>query len=475
MKKGDNILKSGMWFTFCNILQKGAVILSVPIFTRLMATDDYGMTATYQSWNNILFIIVSLALYMGVFNNGMIFFEKDRAGFISSLQGLSTTSALLALLFVCLFSQQIQEVVSLPKKVIFCMFPSYIFLPAFEYWNARMRFEYRYKALIVATIIYSVSTTLIPLVAVLNTENKGEAKILALIVTLSIFSAFFYILNFIKGRKFFVWKYWSYVLLFNIPLIPHYLSNVILSQSDRIMIAALCGNKQAGIYSVAGSLHGGVAVVVTAVNSAFIPWLYNELKEKRYSRINDKAEKLIILLGIFIIGVVSCTPEIIRVMASVEYYEAIYVVPPILLGSFFSLLYMFVGNIEVFYGKRLFMTCATMFSAVLNIFLNYLLIPVWGYMVCGYTTLVCELIYTSAHYLFMRNIKVEGKKITEYHIYNLKKILGISFIIIAAITIQSILYKTIIVRYMVFFCVCIYTMQYALELKRGVNNSAKNK
>lgn len=448
------ILKSGICFTFCNVLQKGALIFSVPIFTRLMSTEDYGMTATYQSWNSILIILVSLALYMGVFNNGMTFFEEDRDCFVSALQGLSTTIAIITLLVVLIFRNQISNTLGMPQSIVVCMFLSYIFLPAFEYWNSRIKFEYRYRPLLIATFVYSAITIIIPLVVVLNTKEKGEAKILSQIVALTLFSIFFYFWNFQKGKKFFVWKYWKYVLLFNLPLIPHYLSNILLGQSDRIMIAKMCGNSQAGIYSVAGSLHGGVAVVVSAINSAFIPWLYNELKADKFCEIHKKAEQLIILMGTFVFGIVSCTPEIIHILAAKEYYEAIYVVPSILMGSFFSLLYMFAGNIEVFYGKRIFMTCATAFSALLNIFLNYILIPKYGYLVCGYTTLFCEFIYAGAHFMFMCNIRVKGTKLIHHQIYNIRKIIGICGTVGIGVIIQGILYNTIVLRYFLLIAVC---------------------
>ena len=45
---------------------------------------------------------------------------------------------------------------------------------------------------------------------------------------------------------------------------------------------------------------------------------------------------------------------------------------------------------------------ASAVSAALNILLNYLCIPVFGYVAAGYTTLICYMVYALAHYLIMR-------------------------------------------------------------------------
>ena len=65
-------VKAGIWFTICNLLQRGISILTVPIFTRLLTPDQYGVYSLYLSWLNILTIFTSLNLYYGVFNKARV-------------------------------------------------------------------------------------------------------------------------------------------------------------------------------------------------------------------------------------------------------------------------------------------------------------------------------------------------------------------------------------------------------------------
>ncbi|MTV96675.1 oligosaccharide flippase family protein, partial [Streptococcus pneumoniae] len=87
----SNPVKASIWFTICNVLQKGISMITVPIFTRLLTTEQYGVYSVYQSWYSIIGVFATLNLYYGVFNNGMVKYEKDKNAFTSSMQGLTTT------------------------------------------------------------------------------------------------------------------------------------------------------------------------------------------------------------------------------------------------------------------------------------------------------------------------------------------------------------------------------------------------
>jgi len=73
--------RAAIWFAFSNVIQKGIALLTTPIFTRLLTTEQYGEYTLYQSWYQVISIIATLNLYYSVFNNGMTKYPKDRDGF----------------------------------------------------------------------------------------------------------------------------------------------------------------------------------------------------------------------------------------------------------------------------------------------------------------------------------------------------------------------------------------------------------
>ena len=453
---GDKrILKSGFWFAVCNVIQKSVMLVTVPIFTRMMTPDEYGLTAIYQSWNSVLVIVVTLSLYLGVFNNGMLHYKDDRDHYISSMQGLSTVSAIFFLALVIILQKPFGDILGLPTPIVVMMFVSFVFLPAFDYWSARNRYEYRYKGLLSATIVYAVVNVVIPVITVKNsTGNLGEAKIWGTLVAMIAFTLPFYLYNFWKGKSFFVKDYWNYAFWFNLPLLPNYLSNMILNQSDRIMIGRFCGEASAGIYSVACYLQTGVTIVIGAVNSAFVPWLYERLEKKEHDLIQKRTVPILLLLGFLTFGIISCAPELIHIMAPQKYYDAIWAVPPVVIGSYFTVLYTLCANVEIYYEKRVFMSCATMIAALLNVVLNYLMIPVFGYIACAYTTVFCYFIYGVAHFLFMNRIRTPEGWVGDYHIYSIKKIFMIYGLVMLLCVIQVAFYNLTVLRYTLIGIAC---------------------
>ena len=65
-------VRSGLWYTICSFVQKGISFITVPIFTRLLTTEQYGVVSIYYSWQSVLVVFCTLNLFSGVFNNGMI-------------------------------------------------------------------------------------------------------------------------------------------------------------------------------------------------------------------------------------------------------------------------------------------------------------------------------------------------------------------------------------------------------------------
>lgn len=101
LNKYENLsapVKASIWFTICNVVQKGIALISTPIFTRIMTTQQYGVYTIYQSWYQVLTIFATLNLSAGVFNNGLTKYPDKKNRLVSSLQGLSTTVTFLLFL-----------------------------------------------------------------------------------------------------------------------------------------------------------------------------------------------------------------------------------------------------------------------------------------------------------------------------------------------------------------------------------------
>lgn len=441
-------IKASVWFTICSILQKCISLFTVPIFTRILTPSQYGIFNVYQSWMAIIIIFATLNLQYGVFNNAMIKFEDDRDTYISSMQGL-TTILTTAIFIIYLVAHNFwNSLFQLPTVLMVCMFAEIITVPALGFWSGKQRFDYKYKVLVLITLAMSLATPILGLIAVMSTENKGVSRILSAAFVNVIVCSVIYIYDAIKGKKFYVKKYWKYALGFNIPLIPYYLSQMIFNQSDRLMINYMCGTDKAGIYSVAYSLAMILTFVINAINSSFEPWLYRKLKEKRYSEIGKIADWLSVMIACMLLLLIAFAPEVIRLMASKEYYEAIWVVPPVAASLFFLFQSQLSINVEFYFEEKTFLVRASLLAAVINIILNYIFIKIFGYIVAGYTTLFSYIIFSVHNYHYMKKVcKIHIDKTKEVKIYNVKFLSVLSIGFVAASMMLTLLYKLIIIRY----------------------------
>ena len=173
--------KAALWFTICSFLQKGISFITVPIFTRLMSTEEYGTYTVYLSWLQILTIMTSLYLFNGVYDNAMAKYEKQREEYTSAMQGLTLviTGAVFAL--YCFTSGFWEKILNLPKSMILLMFLEALLSPALSYWSGRQRFEYRYRILVCVTILQALMNPIASLVLIRINGGTAMMRILGIV------------------------------------------------------------------------------------------------------------------------------------------------------------------------------------------------------------------------------------------------------------------------------------------------------
>lgn len=439
-------VKASFWFLITGFLQKGISIITTPIFTRLLSTAEYGQLSIYNSWAGIITIFATLNLSAGVFMRGLIKFEDDRDAYTSSMQGLTTTTVLICSIIYILFHEFWSSVFDLPFILMVSMFINMLVTPSFQFWSSRQRVDFKYKKLVALILFNTIATPVIGVIAVMNTVYKVEARVIStIIINLAAFGVL-YFKQAKNGGTFYDKKYWRYALAFNLPLIPHYLSQVVLNQADRLMINSISGPSEAGIYTVAYALSMVMLIVNTSVLNTLNPWIYKKIDSKRYSDISSVSYTILIIIAAANLILIALAPEAISIMAPKEYYAAIWVIPPVASSVFFIFMYSLFASFEFYFEKTKFIMTASILGAILNIGLNYIFINKFGFIAAGYTTLICYIIYVFMHYYFMRKINkdyMDGIKV-----YSEKIILGISFGFLTISMIFMLLYTNTFLRYL---------------------------
>ncbi|MEY8339333.1 MATE family efflux transporter [Lachnospiraceae bacterium 62-35] len=161
------------------------------------------------------------------------------------------------------------------------------------------------------------------------------------------------------------------------------------NSSDRLMISSLRGSTETALYSLAYSLSAIILLIWNAVNNSLTPFVMDKYESKKYDEVSKVVYPIIVVFGSICFLIILFAPEILCILGTKEYKAAVYVIPPIIGGVFFQSWYFVFTDLLYFYRKQKYVMIASICSAMLNIILNYLLIPVLGFIAAGYTTLVC--------------------------------------------------------------------------------------
>lgn len=397
-------VKASIWFLICSFLQKGISSITVPIFTRLLDTAEYGNYNVFNSWLGIVTVIVTLNLSAGVYTQGLVKFDKEKNIFMSSVPGLMTAMVALWTVIYLLFHNFWNSIFSLTTVQMLAMLVMIWATAAFSFWAAEQRVQYKYVTLVIVTIAVSLAKPLVGIFFVIYSDDKVTARILGLALVEIIGYTGLFISQMIRGKKFFSAKFWKYALLYNIPLVPHYLSQTVLSSADQIMIKKMVGEDEAGIYGLAYSVALIMTLFNTALSQTISPWVYQKIKDKKIKEISSTAYVCLIIIAAVNVLLIAFAPEVVAIFAPEKYHAAIWVIPPVAMSVYFMFSYDLFAKFAFYCEKTGFIMTASILGAALNLVLNYIFINKFGYVAAGYTTLICYIIYAAGHYIFMKRV-----------------------------------------------------------------------
>ena len=272
-------VKASLAFFIMSVIEKSLVFITSPIYTRMLTQSEYGQVSVFLSWQSMLGIVAMFCLSYGVFNNGMMDYEQDRDGYSFSMLILSNVITLVCGIVLFLTYPYIRPVLGIDIPLLSLMFFIFFTQPAFNFWMSRQRFEYKYKVMSVIVIASAILSSVSAIVLIRYWPGHGVyARLFGGFSIFIIVYCFFYVYIAFKAKWRLNINYWKGALLFNLPLIPHYLSGHILNNSNRIIIASLVGNTAAAKYSLAYTIGLAVTIVWSSINSSLIPYTYEKCR-----------------------------------------------------------------------------------------------------------------------------------------------------------------------------------------------------
>lgn len=445
-KKLPKSVKASLWFMFCSMLQKGITFITIPIFTRIMNSGEYGEYSLFLSWQEILSIFATLNLNYQVFNNGMVKFKKDKDGYTTSMVGLAFVSSILVFVLISIFFKTWFKYTGINYTYLILMAINMFSLVTIGLWTVRKRYDFDYKLLTLITIIISLINPVLGILLVKFTKYKVLFRILSVTITSFIFFIITFIFLFTKSKKIVNFKYWKYALKLSIPLIPHYISMVLLHSSDRIMIGYLVNKSSIAFYSVSYNVAMVMQIIFNSINASFIPWVYQKIENKEYNKINYYSTILVLFVAVICLIPMFFAPEAIMILGGKEYMDASGIIPILSTSVFLIFFYSIFIIVEMYFEKSIYITIGSMSAAILNLGLNLFFIKKFGYKAAAYTTLFSYITLALFHYAMYK--KTCNEKKIKTSIYNFKLMSLIAVLLILLSIVVSFTYNYFLLRYL---------------------------
>ena len=406
--KSHKELTGASLFVFSTFIQRGLSFITTPLYTRLLSSYDYGIISTYNTWSGVLSVIFTLSIAANAFNTGLVRFKNDRNRFVGSMISLTAFLIFIGFVIVTLFARPIEILSGLEYKFYIIMFINMFFDVVYGFWGLCCKFDGKYVKVIVANLSISIISIAITISALFYFDGDAAfIKTVAGSVVSSIFAFVLTLQYLYKARCIILGEYWKYALTFCLPLVPHYMSNHLLNQADRIMITSMCGADKTAIYTIAYKMPEILNICWTCVSTVYVPWLYKKLDVNNYSEVKKINSIILGALSIITVGVTLLGPEIIWILATPEYQQGKYIVPVLVVGYYSLFICLICSHIELFYRKNKFITVITSTAAIVNIILNYIFIPMFGYMAAAYTTYIGYLIMLIMHMYNMKRLDLQ--------------------------------------------------------------------
>ena len=430
--------RASMWFIGCYIIQRGIQFIGMPIYTRIMPETEYGLYTVFLSWFNLLNVFSSLSIYNGTFNKAMVKYERDRDSYISSVQYLTLTTGIIFCVGILICHTWIYRYLGFDIRfqLLLCMY--LLLFPSLQYWSQKQRFLFAYKKLVWVTLINSAASLFFGIVFVVFAKNKSYALVLATVLVQMVINVWIFISLARQGKCFYRKDFWEWSIIMALPLLPHYLSEILLGHADRLMINQMCGADKAGIYNIVYQISMIMTILRTGINGAFTPWLYYSLKERRYTDIRRVTKYITIFMWSLTLVFMLLGPEILKLAAPTSYYEAVTDIPAIMTGCFFIFVYVLFINVEVYFEKNSFVAIASILASILNVGLNYICIPRYGYLAAGYTTMV-------SYAVFMRLIVKKERDIKSIFDGKIIAAASVSIVLLALVLLK--IYEFMLLRW----------------------------
>lgn len=386
--------KHSVYYIFGNVSARFLSLFLLPLYTRFLDPQEYGIIYAMLITSFFLGIIIDLRQNTAVLR--IYYDHKDDSTQLKNYLGsvfifaIISSSLMIGLLLLrgkVLFSWLFEDIPFYPYiflTLIYAFFRNSLTFPT-------MLFRVREEALKYS--IFNISRFLLSHGLIIYFVIFLKEGALGYIKGSLFTSVIFFIIYLFLALREITFRF-SLTLLkpglkYGIPLIPLAVSTWVIQGSDRFFLAQYSTLASVGLYSIAYSLAHGIGMLGFSVSQAWQPMFYSAAGDRQeVNRLFPSLSTyLLLFMLLLVLGVSLFSKEILFLMTDKKYHMAYYIIPIIASIFLFDSIY----NISCcgigFLKKTYIVSFNNILAALINIFLNFVLVPKYGMVGAAFATL----------------------------------------------------------------------------------------
>lgn len=402
-QRNKYLLKNTIVFALGNFGTKMISFFLVPLYTNILTTSEYGIVDLIYTIGTVLVPILTLNI-----GEAIMRFSLDKDSNREKIMNIG----LRLLLFATVLGLAILPVSSLFNEVRSYVIYVYLYTVTLAYSQVFLCYL-RGKELLVqystGNIIHTFCIAFFNIIFLLVMKQGIYGYLTAYILSNVITAIYAFkvgnVYKAIKESKIDT-KLRKEMIRYSVVLIPNSFMWWIMNSSDRVMVTAMIGTAANGIYAVAYKIPTLLSTISTVFNQA---WSYSAIREnesedkEEYS--NNVYDRLVSTVLITAIGLLMIIKIFLKFYVGEDYYTAWRYTPYLMIGFVFMTLGTFVSTSYTVHKDSLGFLVSGTIGALVNVILNFILIPVLGVTGAAvatgfsYFTVFCYRVYNTRKYL----------------------------------------------------------------------------
>ncbi len=431
------LFKQTFIYGLATVLPRVLAVILVPLYVKVLMPEEYGIYSTVMAFLILGNVLLSYGMETAFFRFVTKDVSQQKIVQSTTLTSL-TVSTLIFLGITLLFKDSIASVSDFkPEYVTYGLLilalDALVVLP-FVWFRANEK-PMRYAIIKILNVVINLGFNLFFLLALPKLaensnywnslwfpENKVAyvfiANLIASAVTLVILLPLYLKIGFGFNKTI-----WKQMMKYALPVLIAGIAFSINEAFDRILLKYLLPENvaevQVGLYSACYKLGMFMTLFVMAFRLGIEPFFFNHSGNKNAKNTYATITKYFTLFGCLILLVVVIYIDVFKriLIPNSQYWEAIKIVPLILLANLFLGIY---HNLSVWYkvtDRTKYGAYISVFAALVTLVLNYVLIPHIGYLGSAIATLAAYGSMMVLSYLYGRkyyDVPYEVKKISGY-------------------------------------------------------------